>query len=122
MKKDITQFLILQKAESLADYTETALLHSNYEKHQRFQLCADTRSAVKVILHLIIRAGKRYHKKTTLEDLDIELEYLRTLIRLSYRRGYISTHRLDVWMQNVNEVGAIMGSWMRKVAAKKNTK
>ena len=119
MKKDITQFLILQKAEDLTDYTETALLHSNYEKHQRFQLCADIRGAVKVILHLIIRSGKRYYKKTTLEDLDIELEYLRTLIRLSYRRGYISTHRLDTWMNSVNEVGAIMGSWLSKLVAKK---
>ena len=119
MKKDITQFLILQKAEDLADYTETTLMHSNYEKHQRFQLCADIRGAVKKVLHLIIRAGKRYYKKTTLEDLDIELEYLRTLIRLSYRRGYISTHRLDTWMNSVNEVGAIMGSWLSKLVAKK---
>ena len=75
MKKDITQFLILQKAEDLADYTETALMHSNYEKHQRFQLCADIRGSVKNVLHLIIRAGKRYYKKTTLEDLDIKVGF-----------------------------------------------
>ncbi|MCI7539019.1 MAG: diversity-generating retroelement protein Avd [Veillonellaceae bacterium] len=120
--KDTTPFLILQKAEDLADYTETSLMHSNYEKHQRFQLCADIRSSVKQVMHLIIRAGKRYYKKTTLEDLDIELEYLRSLIRLSYRRAYISTHRLDTWMNCVNEVGAITGSWLQKLASKKKAK
>ena len=120
--EDTTSFLILQKAYDSADYTETALMRSNYEKHQRFQLCADIRKSVKNIMHLIIRAGKRYYKKTTLEDLDIEIEYLRMLIRLSHRHEYISTHRLDIWMNLVNEVGAMTGSWIQKLQSFKKSK
>ena len=45
--------------------------------------------------------------------MDIEVEYLRTLIRKSHALGYINIHRYEVWISHVNEIGKIVGGWMK---------
>lgn len=111
--KDIEQKSLVEKIIDLETYTETALTQSNYVKNQRFLLCADIRKAISDILHYAIRAMKKYHKKTTLQDMDIEIEYLRWLIRISHKKKYITNHRLDIWMMKLNEIGAMVGGWIK---------
>ena len=60
-----------------------------------------------------IRAGKRYYKKTTLQDLDIEVEIMRSYIRESNMLGYIDEGRLGVWIGKVDEIGNIVGGWLK---------
>ena len=111
--KDIEQKSLVEKIIDLETYTETALTQSNYVKNQRFLLCADIRKAISDILHYAIRAMKKYHKKTTLQDTDIEIEYLRSLIRKSFALQYINIHRYEVWMSHVNEIGKMLGGWIK---------
>ncbi len=115
---DIKQKTLVEKIIDLEKYTETALTQSSYVRNQRFLLCADIRKAISEILHLAIRAMKKYHKKTTLQDMDVEVEYLRWLIRISHEKKYITCHRLDVWMRKVNEIGDMLGGWIKKENAK----
>ena len=107
--------LILQvKFEEIQQYTHKALMQ--FPKNERFLLCADIKNAVDLTMHLIIRMKKKYTKKTTLQDIDIELDYLRTLIRNAYSFGYIDNHRRFVWIGKIDEAGRIVGGLMKHFA------
>lgn len=104
---------MLTKLEELDDYTHIAL--RQYPKAERHLLTADTRMCVEKILRLTLTAWKRYHKKTTLHDLDIEIEVLRHLIRKAVRMKYVTPQRYAIWASHVNELGRMLGGWLRAV-------
>jgi hypothetical protein len=105
------EFVILTKMEELDAYSHNALIQ--FPKYEKFVLCAAVRQCLADIIKLVVRAGKRYHKKTTLQDLDIEIEYLRALIRKAHRLNYINMHRYHVWVGHVDEVGKMTGAWIK---------
>ncbi|MCY1357086.1 hypothetical protein D9M69_435630 [compost metagenome] len=102
---------LLTKLEELDAYTH-AVLHQ-FPKLERHLLCAELRSAVGGLLRLTIVAWKRKQKAAALFDLDVEIEVCRGLIRKAHRLKYISTERLGVWMRHVNEIGCIVGAWIK---------
>ena len=106
--------LMLIKFEEVDSYTDIAT--KQYPRHERHLLAAETRSAMGSIHRLLITAWKRYHKKTTLSDLDIEVEVLRHLIRKALRKRYINSSRYQVWVGHVNEFGAMLGGWIKRVS------
>lgn len=105
---------LLEKLCDLGSYTEIALTKSNYPRLQRYALCAQIRGRIDKIRDLAIRCAKGYLNKSTLRDMDVAVEQLRWDIRISYRLAYISEHRLDVWMKAVDELGRMIGGWIKK--------
>ena len=73
--------LIRQKCEEMIAYGYVAL--RQFPKFERHVLAAEMRTAMWEILRLIVVCNKRYHKKTTLQDLDAQLDLLRTQVRIS---------------------------------------
>ena len=106
--------LLLAKLEEVECYTHTVL--QQYPRAERHLLCADIRISLAIIQRLSVVAWKRYHKKTTLQDLDVEVEILRTWIRKSLRLKYITPHRYEIWARQVNEVGRMVGGWIKAAA------
>ncbi|WP_440588615.1 hypothetical protein, partial [Enterococcus faecium] len=53
---------------------------------------------------MIITAFKRYHKKTTLTDLDIELAILKRRVRLAKDLRYIDIKRYEIWVGQLVEL------------------
>jgi len=102
---------ILAKLEELHAYSHQAAMH--FPKYERHVLCADIRHRCQTMLHLAVRAAKKYHKKTTLQDLDIEVEMMRSLVRLAHRLRYINDHRYEVWSRHIDEVGRMVGGWIQ---------
>jgi hypothetical protein len=102
--------LILTKIEELDAYSHIVMIQ--FPKKEQFVLCASIRNTLTEIIKLTVRAGKKYYKKTTLENLDIEIEYLRSLIRKTHRLKYINTKRYEVWIRHVNEIGRMTGGWI----------
>lgn len=114
--------LILQtKFEEIQHYTHEALMQ--FPKKERFLLCAEIKTAVDVTMHNIIRMKLKYYKKTTLQDIDVEIDYLRTLVREANSFGYISHGKLGEWVGHLDEAGRILGGLVRlykdKAAAQK---
>lgn len=107
---------MLVKFEEIDDYTDIATKH--YPKHERHLLAAETRKALGEIHRLLITAWKKYHKKTTLTDLDIEVECLRHMIRKALRKQYINPKRYQTWISHINEFGAMLGAWIKHVSSK----
>ena len=80
--------------EELDAYSHKALVQ--FPKYEKFVLCAEIRQTLTAIIRLTVRTAKMYYKKTTLQDLDIEIEYLRSLIRKAHRLEYINTRKYEI--------------------------
>lgn len=102
---------LLAKLEELDAYTHTVL--HQFPKLERHLLCAQLRNTVGHLLRLTVVAWKRKQKAAALFDLDVEIEVCRGLIRKAHRLGYITPNRLGVWMRHVNEIGCIVGAWIK---------
>lgn len=111
------KILKLQKLvdEDLSDYTHNMVL--KYPRVERFMLCKRIEDSVAKILLLTIEVKKKYYKKTSFRDMDIEMDYLRRLIRFSYRHEYISLHQFEIWSKTLNEAAIIVHDLV-KVATK----
>ena len=109
----LDELKILTKAEELNVYTHQAL--QQFPKYEKFVLCAEIRQTISNIIHAVIRSAKKYHKKTTLQDTDIEVEYLRSLIRKSYALQYINIHRYEIWVAHIHEIGKMVGGWLKAI-------
>ena len=102
---------LMTKLEELDAYTHTVL--HQFPKLERHLLCAEMRGAMNRVMRLVVVAWKRRQKASALFDLDVEVEVFRGLIRKAHRLEYINDRRLGVWMRHTNEVGAMVGAWIK---------
>jgi len=109
--------ILRAKLNELIRYTHIAL--QQFPKKEKYQLCADIKNSLYQATRLTIQMERRYYKKTTLQDIDIEIDFLRTLVRLSYELKYISVGHLQAWMEQVDEAGKILGGLIKYFSSDK---
>lgn len=107
---------ILQRTYDMTQYAYGAL--RQMPKSERYALAADIKSSMHRLLTLIIRANKKYYKKTTLQDADIEIDVLRHLVRLAMELGFLPFQKYEHWSKLINEIGKMMGGWMKSTNQK----
>lgn len=107
---DRDPLLILGKIEDMMLYAYPVL--NAYSKYERFVLAADIKRCMDQAMERTIEANKKYYKKTTLQELDVEIDKLRKYVRLSYRLKYIDFKKYKQWSEQVNEIGRMLGGWM----------
>jgi hypothetical protein len=100
-----------EKLRELSKYQRIVL--RQFPRIERHSLCDDIRNTTRKLQTLVCRCKKRHFKKTTPEDMDIELDLLRELVMESYESKYINAHRLEVWSKHVNEIGRMIGGWIQ---------
>lgn len=88
---------ILQKTFDMMNYAYPAL--AQYPKGEKFALVVDIKRCMDVMLERIIEANKKYYKKTTLQELDVEVEKLKAYVRLSYNLGFLPPKKYEQWCQ-----------------------
>ena len=86
---------ILQKTFDMMNYAYPAL--AQYPKGEKFALVVDIKRCMDVMLERIIEANKKYYKKTTLQELDVEVE------------------KYEQWSGLVVEIGRMVGGWIKSV-------
>jgi hypothetical protein len=84
-----------------------------FPKHERHVLGAEIRLSMLQLQRLIITAFKRYHKKTTLTDLDVELSILKRRVRLAKDLRYIDIRKYQIWAEKLVEIGRMIGGWIK---------
>ncbi|MED4977235.1 diversity-generating retroelement protein Avd [Heyndrickxia faecalis] len=104
---------IIQKTYDMIVYGYSAL--RQYPKSEKHTLAADTKKSMFELLELMIRANKKYHKKTTLQDIDIELDKLRYLVRLGNALGFLPFKKYEIWSRMLTEIGKMLGGWMKSI-------
>jgi hypothetical protein len=106
---------------------------NHFPRHEKYALAQEIRSAAYDVYAMIQEAQKRYHKKTTLTNLDIRHEQLRMFISLANELGYFefrggerSTERPEALAakrylalsRHVDELGRMIGGWIAAERAK----
>jgi four helix bundle protein len=91
-----------------------------FPKHETHVLGAEIRQSMLQMQRLIITAMKRYHKKTTLTDLDIELAVLKRRVRLAKDLRYVDIKRYQLWIVQIVEIGKMLGGWIKSLGPQKN--
>ena len=109
-------FKTLQKIEDMMEYAYPAL--AQFPKAEKFSLAQDIRHSMKFLLELTITEDKKYTKKTTLENMDIECAKLKVYIRLAMKLKFISFHRYEVWEGMLVEIGKMIGGLLKSVKSK----
>jgi hypothetical protein len=113
----MSQDLILkEKCKDMMKYGYRAL--KDIPKDYRYTLGADIRASMNNLLQLIIRCSKRYYKKTSLEDMDIELDILRTMVVVAVENKVITVKEFEQWSKQLDELGRMIGGWTRSVKNK----
>ena len=78
---------LMQKVYDMMEYAYPAL--AQYPKSEKFALCTDIKHCMDIMLERTIEAQKKYYKKTTLQELDVEIMKLRAYLRLSHELGFL---------------------------------
>lgn len=107
------EFALLQKIFDMMNYAYGAL--AQFPKSEKFALVTDIKRSMDTILSRCIEAQKKYYKKTTLQDMDVELAKLRAYIRLSHQLGFLPMKKYELWAGMVVEIGKMLGGWLKTV-------
>jgi len=111
-------FMLLQKILDMMDYAYIAL--RQFPKSEKYALATDIKHCMDLILGYAITAQKRYYKRTTLQEMDVEIAKLRAYIRLSYNQRFISMDKYQNWSDMVVEIGRMLGGWLKTVNSQKS--
>lgn len=114
------EFKIKEKIYEMIRYGSPALLQ--FPKTERFELAGRIRSRMYSMLELAVVIEKKYYKKTTLQDLDVELDVLRHLIRLAADRKLYPNNapclpfkKYEYWAKLLDEIGRMIGGYLKTV-------
>lgn len=103
---------------------------NHFPKHEKYALSNKIKNTAYEIYDLIVEGQKRYHKKTTLTDLDIAHQKLRMELYLAFELGYFSfkdgkttdkspkaleEHRFEAIGKLNDELGKMIGGWINKI-------
>lgn len=111
-----TELIIKQKIEDMIIYGNICL--KQFPKAERYAMAADIRRCMYSLLGLVVAANKKYYKKNTLQDIDVELDTLRTFIRLAANKDlqYLSVEKYGNWAAKVDEIGRMLGGWFKSIS------
>lgn len=84
-----------------------------FPKHEKFALCVNIKNCCIEIARLIVRANKARNKRPLLFDVDVALEELRLLLRLSRDRRHLSNKSYEHSARQLTEVGRLLGGWLK---------
>lgn len=102
---------IQQKIYDMILYAYPAL--EQMPKSQKFSLAQDMKHCMNEIMRLTISANKKYTKRTTLQELDIEIAALKVYLRIAYDLRYLPPKKYEVWSGMLVEIGKMVGGWIK---------
>lgn len=105
------ELTIQQKTYDMIQYGYTAL--RQFPKSEKFGMAADIKNSMHKILELIIVANKKYYKKTTLQELDVEVAKLKVFIRLAKDMQFLPLKKYEIWSKLIVEIGKMVGGWIK---------
>lgn len=89
------------------------VLLKQFPKHEKNGLAAEIRSTLWDVQRFLVRALKKFTKKTTLQDMDVELKVLMTQLRAGYELRYINHATYAKIAETLGEAGRMLGGWIR---------
>lgn len=113
-------FQMKNKVYELIRYGNPIL--DGFPRYERYGLAQDIRRAQYNMMRYVIMLENKHYKKTTLGELDTELDWLRQLLRLAMdkelhanKKPCISLHQYEVWSRKANEIGRMIGGYFESL-------
>ena len=116
-KESIIYTKMLEVAKWLFDCVNT------FPKKQRFVLGQQIENSTLTIVRLIIEANGARSPEAVLQKLDIldiELEVLRSLLRIAYEMNFLKASSLGYIVAQIDEVGKMRGGWAKRYKSSKS--
>ncbi len=113
-KKVESKLLIYQKYTDVIDYGYNLLV--KYPKIEKYALSTSIRNSMFETLRLILYANKiadKYTRIKILNKIDAELAMQGFYVRFSYNKKYISSKNYLEWSKRLDEIGRILGGWIK---------
>ncbi|HRU02030.1 MAG TPA: diversity-generating retroelement protein Avd [Victivallales bacterium] len=110
---EMDKLILYQKVYDLTLYSFPII--NRFPKNQRFVLGQQIQNCMIDISKLIVHANKLRNKKEKLYEVDIELEKLRFLIRLSKDLRIMPVKKYGNCIVKIEEIGKILGGILKYV-------
>ena len=108
---DEEELLIVKKITDMMEYAYLAL--AQFPRSEKQAIVADIKRCMDRLLERAIEANKKYYKKNTLQDMDVELAKLKKYIRLAYRLKFLPYKKYKNWTAKTKEIGRMLGGWIK---------
>jgi hypothetical protein len=89
-----------------------------FPRDQRFLLGDRIENHILDVLELLVQANYSKDKLGYLGDANLKIELLRFLWRLSLDLQYLSTRRYEFVSKKLNDIGSLVGGWIRQQKSK----
>lgn len=93
---------------------------SSFPKSEKYVLAQNVRQCMQQMLRYCVEIEKKYYKKTTVDNLDLELEVLRNYIRLAADKNSfhgknpcISLRQYEHLAKRLDEIGRMIGGYKK---------
>ena len=113
-------FRMKNKVYEIIKYGNIAL--KDFPKYERATLAREIRQYMYTILRLVITLENKHYKKTTLGELDPEVDVLRHFIRLAAdeemypdKRPCLPMRKYENWAKLINHLGGQIGNYEKYV-------
>ena len=113
MTKVVEDLMIYKQYIELIYYTE--MITEKYPKVEKLSLVTTIKNTTYDGMKNIIDAFKQYNKMEKimyLNSLDSNLKFLKVLIRVSYKRKYISNKNYTAWVKKITNIANLLGGWI----------
>ena len=101
------RLILKQKIKDMNDYGYDRI--ANFNKNYRSGLCETIRELMNSLLINATRLEKKYHKKNTLQDMDIDNTNLKELVRFAFTKKQLAMNQYEYWSKMCVEIGKIIG-------------
>jgi len=101
------------KVEDMLKYGYPAL--AQFPKSEKFAMAQDIKKSMLSLLEQVIRTNRTREKRPLLYTIDVELEVLRTQIRLAMELEFLPFGKYEVWSNHLAEIGRMLGGWLKSV-------
>lgn len=87
-----------------------------FPKHTRFTISSRINTLALEITEDIVTAIYSRDKRSCLERINMRLEILRIMFRISHERRYISHDQYEFISKAINESGKMTGGWLKSIS------
>ena len=105
------EFKTKQKVYDMMLYAYPAL--AQFPKSEKYALATDIKRCMHMLYALCISVEKKYYKKNTLQDMDVELATLQGYIRLAQELTFLPFKKYEYWSGLLVEIGKMLGGLIK---------
>lgn len=111
---DLEGLIIYKQYMELIYYTENILV--KYPKSEKLSLVSSIKNNTYDGMKKIIMAQKEFNKSKRigiLNEMDIDIKMIKVLVRLSYKKKYISSNNYKAWSKKITNISNLLGGWIK---------